>query len=354
MKIDKSLAKEFKEDIAEVLGKKNLSAFSGKTILITGGSGFLGTFYKLFFIYCNNQELISPVCKLISVDNYIKGTTTINDETQDDNLTILNHDLTVPLGVKLGNRNIDFIINCSGNAAPKNYEAYPLETMEISTIGTKNLLELAFYKKAKILNFSSSEVLGTPAEDQIPTDENVAPSIISMDKRSPYDVTKLYIETLSWVFKNKYEVDCKVIRPFNVIGRFSQNDYRVIPNFLNKISRNEKIEVFAPGTQTRTFCYYTDFIAGSLLVLLNAKDILYHIGNPENEIGIFDLACKLQAVAGKSDLVALVETPVLYKNEPKRRCPSVMKAQKELGYFPRVQLDEMLQRIYHWSKENYQ
>lgn len=353
MNIDESLAVEFRDDIAGVLGKDNLDKFAGKTILITGGSGFLGTFYKLFLIHSNNTGLISPACKVISVDNYVKGTTTINDETVDANLTIFNHDLTIPLGVKLGNLDIHFIINCAGNAAPKNYETFPLETMEISTIGTKNLLELAMYKNAKILNFSSSEVLGTPADDQIPSDENVLPSIISMDKRSPYDVTKLYIETLSWVFKNKYGVDCKVIRPFNVIGRFSQNDYRVIPNFLNKISKNEKIEVFRPGTQTRTFCYYTDFIVGSLLVLLNAKDILYHVGNPDNEIGMYDLALKLEAICGKAGLVSLIDTPTLYKNEPKRRCPSIDKAKKELGYSPRITLDEMLTRIYQWSILNY-
>jgi UDP-glucuronate decarboxylase len=307
----------------------------------------------LFFIFSNNHHFISPVCKVISVDNYVKGTTTVNDETSDENLEIFNHDLTVPLGVKLGNRPIDFIINCSGNASPRNYESFPFETMEISTVGTKNLLELALYKNSKILNFSSSEVLGTPPDDQIPSDENVLPSIISLDKRSPYDVTKLYIETLSWVFRNKYNVDCKVIRPFNVIGRFSQNDYRVIPNFLNKISRNEKIEVFKPGSQTRTFCYYTDFIVGSLLVLLNGKEILYHIGNPDNEIGIYDLALQLQEIAGKKDLVSLIETPPLYKNEPKRRCPSVDKAKSELGYFPKINLTEMLQRIYQWSMINY-
>jgi nucleoside-diphosphate-sugar epimerase len=353
MKIDLALELEFKNDISDVMGNENVRKFSGKTILITGGSGFLGTFYKLFLLNANNKGLIDPVCKVISVDNYVKGTTTINDEIIDTNLTIFNHDLTVPLGVKLGNLPIDYIINCAGNAAPKNYEMYPLETMEISTIGTKNLLELAMYKKSKILNFSSSEVLGTPPDDQIPSNENVLPSIISMDKRSPYDVTKLYIETLSWVFKNKYGVDCKVIRPFNVIGRFSQNDYRVIPNFLNKISKDEKIEVFKPGTQTRTFCYYTDFIAGSLLVLLNGNDLLYHIGNPDNEIGIYDLAMKLQEVCGKTDLVSLIETPILYKNEPKRRCPSVDKAKQELGYSPRINLDEMLNRIYKWSIANY-
>lgn len=353
MKIDNSLIKEFTEDISDILGYKNLSKFAGKKILLTGGSGFLGTMYKSFFIFCNNKGLINPPCHIISVDNYIKGTTTLNDETKDENLIILNHDLTTPLGLKLGKEKIDFIIGCAGYASPFLYKKYPLETMDISTIGIKHLFELAYNHKAKILNFSSSEVLGTPEDKDIPTNEEVIPSIKSLDYRSPYDVTKLYIETISWVFKNKYEVDCKVIRPFNIVGRFAQNDYRVIPNYLNKIIKNEKIEVYKPGTQTRTFCYYTDFIVGSLLVLLNGNDLLYHVGNPNNEISMYDLAVLIQKTANKENLVSLIETPEVYKFEPKRRCPSINKISKELGFKNKIGLQEMINRIYFWARENY-
>jgi len=356
MEIDAALKKEFQDDIAAVLGAENLQKFAGKRILIAGGNGFLGSLFKQFFLFCNKAGLISPVCKVVSVDNYLKGNFVINDAINDENLETFNHDLTIPLGFKIHNKknnNIDFIINCSGNASPTAYMRFPWETMTISQIGTNNLLELAYYKNAKILNFSSSEVLGTPSFEDIPTNEEVTPKVKSMDSRSPYDTTKITIETASWVCKKQFDVDCKVIRPFNVIGRISQNDYRVIPNYLSKLINNQPISVYRPGGQTRTFVYYTDFIVGTLLVLLNGKDLLYHIGNSDNEIGMFDLALKLQAIAGKKDLVSLVDAPEVYRHEPLRRCPSIEKARKELGYNPKIQIDEMLSRLYKWAKENY-
>lgn len=353
MILDRSLSKEFEEDIINVIGFDILQEFSGKTILILGGSGFLGSLYKLFFIHCNRKNILISPCKIISVDNYIKGTTTINDELVDENLESLNHDLTVPLSLKLNNKKIDFILNCSGNASPQQYEKYPLETMDISSVGTRHMLELALTHKAKILNFSSSEVLGTPEDKDIPTNEEVIPKIHSANKRGPYDIGKLFIEGLSWTFKTKYNVDCKVVRPFNVIGRFHKNDYRVIPNYLNKILNDEIINVYKPGTQTRTFCYYTDFLVGTILVLLKGENLIYHIGNDENEISMYDLAIKIQNLAGKTNLVKLVDTPEVYKHEPLRRCPSIEKAKSELKYQPKVDINEALNRIYTWAKLNY-
>jgi UDP-glucuronate decarboxylase len=353
MKLDATLAKEFKEDIADALPKDVIQSFEGKTILILGGSGFLGSLYKLFFIFCNNEKIFSNPCKIISIDNYIKGTLSINDETKDDNLENINHDLNTPLGLKLHNKKIDFIINCSGNASPQQYEKYPLETMDISSVGAKYALELALNHGAKILNFSSSEVLGTPEDKDIPTTEDCIPKIHSLNKRAPYDIGKLFIEGLNWTFKYKYNLDCKVVRPFNVIGRFHKNDYRVIPNYLNKLFNNEKIQVYKPGTQTRTFCYYTDFLVGTILVLIKGENLLYHIGNSDNEISMHELALKMEKIVGRTDLVELIETPEVYKHEPRRRCPSVEKAKQELNYQPKIQLDDALNRIYNWAKNTY-
>jgi UDP-glucuronate decarboxylase len=293
-----------------------------------GGSGFLGNIFKQYLLYLGKGWAF-PI-KVIAVDNYIKGTTTLNEEIRDPNLTTINHDLIYPLGLKLfGIQNIDYIINASGNASPKNYEKFPLETMEVSSTAVKHLLEIALFYKARIINFSSSEVLGTPDDKDIPTGEEVIPKIHSQNKRSPYDVSKLYIETLSWVFRSKYNVKSFVIRPFNVIGGFHPNDYRVIPNFLGKVLRNEKMLLYKPGTQTRTFCYFTDFIVGVFKVLLSGTSHLYHIGNDKNEISMLGLAQLIEKTAGKSNLIELIDTPEVYVHEPKRRCPSIEKARNE-------------------------
>lgn len=325
--------------------------FEGTTILLLGGSGFLGTSFKKFFLYLNSSALKVP-CKIISVDNYIKGTTSMNDEVQDPNLTSIHHNVILPLNEKIGRRKIDYIINCSGNASPKQYEKYPYETIDVSITGVKNVLELAAQHKAKVVNFSSSEILGTPPDNEIPTTEESVSRLHSLNRRAPYDVSKLMIEVLSFL---AYErgTDCKIIRPFNVIGYFNKDDFRVIPNYFNKVIHGHKIEVFAPGTQTRTFCFYTDFIIGTLLVLLKSKDILYHIGNSDNEISMIDLAYKVATLCGTPDLVSLVPTPLVYKTEPTRRCPSIQKARLELGYHPQVNINQMLSKIHSWVKRTY-
>ena len=346
------LEKNFIRDFEEVYKKTeyNCYDFEGKTVLVCGGAGFLGSLFVKYFLYLNGEKFSYP-CKIISVDNYLGRQ---NDKhLEDQNLINIDHDLITDLSLKLYKEKIDFIINCSGCASPYFYERFPIETMEVSTVGTKNLLELALQHNSRILNFSSSEVLGTPPAEFIPTDESYTPSVKTLDKRSCYDVTKMYIETLSYVFRDQFNLDCKIVRPFNVVGYFRQHDKRVIPNFMSKCIREEKINVYAPGTQTRTFCWYGDFMAGCIKVLTKGKDILYHIGNPENEISMIELAKLVEKVCGKKDIVELVERPIVYKHEPKRRCPSVDKIKNELDYSLDIDLEESLSRIYSWAQKNY-
>lgn len=330
---------------------EELELLSGKTILLLGGSGFLGTAFKKFFLYLNGHILQKP-CHVISVDNYIKGTSAITDEIKNPHLESIFHNVILPLNEKLEGRKIDFIINCSGNASPKQYEKFPYETIDVSITGVKNLLDLAKVKGAKILNFSSSEVLGTPPDEEIPTSESSVSRLDAMNRRAPYDVSKLMIETLSFLAHER-GVNCKIIRPFNIIGYFNKDDFRVIPNFFKKVFHDEKIEVYEPGTQTRTFCFYSDFIVGALKVLLKGESILYHIGNPNNEVSMIDLARKIANLFGKPKLIELVPAPLVYKTEPKRRCPSIEKAKLELGYRPHVDLDEMLVKIRKWAIKTY-
>lgn len=326
--------------------------FEGKTILLLGGSGFLGTAFKIFFLYLNEKVLHVP-CKIITVDNYIKGTTTLNEEITAPNLYPIHHNIILPIQEKLGARRIDFIINCSGNASPKQYERFPYETIDVSVAGVRNTLALAVEHGARVVNFSSSEVLGTPPDDEIPTTELSPARLHALNRRAPYDVSKLMIETLSFLSKER-GADCKVIRPFNVIGYFNKDDFRVIPNYFKKVLAGQPIEVYEPGTQTRTFCFYSDFIIGTILVLLSAGDeILYHIGNSENEITMVDLANRVANICGRPDLVSMVPTPLVYKTEPRRRCPSIEKARKLLGYHPKVNIDQMLNKIHLWAKLTY-
>lgn len=346
MNIPESDIKEIADNLQE-----NNQKFSGKTVLIAGSGGFIGHNLILYFLYINKYILTYPV-KIIAIDCYVGRNKP--EEIKDSNLIYIDHDITTPLGLKLLGYSIDYIFNASGRAAPTGnagYENFPIETMDVSYLGTRYMLELALQHKASIIHFSSSEVLSKC--DRLPCTEECLPKIHTQNKRAPYDSLKIVIEVLTWVFRNKYKIDAKVVRLFNCIGYFRKDDYRVIGQFMQKAINNEKIPVFAPATQERTFSFFTDVITGIILVLLNGKDMLYHIASNDKPINMLDLAYKIEKICGKSGLVEVIPTPEVYKFEPQKRQSSIEKSQKELGYNPKINLDEALNRIYNWGKENY-
>lgn len=244
----------------------------------------------------------------------------------------------------------DYIINCAGNASPYTYRKLPLETMDVSYLGTKNVLELAKETGATVLNFSSSEVYGNPT--MVPTPESYIGKIETMGARSCYDVGKLAIETLSHIYATQYGVDVKIVRPFNVYGPgMNPNDGRVIPNFIRAAKGYKPLQVYDTGKQTRTFCYVDDFIDGAIKVLLFGDRLPFNVGNDVPEISMLDLAYTLQRVVrdngGGDDIdIKIVPYPNVYpEGEPMRRCPDLSKI-RTLGYEPKIELEEGLRRCY--------
>lgn len=347
------------QELAEILHScyEESMAFSGKVILLTGGSGFLGSLFKSYFSFLNT--FLDKPCFIYSVDCYTGRNKP--EEEDSDHLLHVEHDICYefnPEQFRYGDT-VDFIVNCAGNASPRYYSQYSLETIKVSVDGTINICDFAnsinqFYGEGvKVLNFSSSEVLGTPPDDCVPTDEDYIPRIHTMNPRACYDLGKAYIEDISYIYKTQKNLDVKVVRLFNCVGRFRQDDFRVLPNYLSAAIKNEPIKVFGDGRQTRTFSYFTDVIAGCIKVLVKGQDLLYHIGNPNNEISMLDFAKLVEKTAGREGLVTLVDVPDNYKFEPRRRCPSIEKARKELGYEPKVNVEGMVKRVYDWAVENY-
>ncbi len=325
--------------------------FYGKNVLLIGGSGFLGSAIKAYLVFLNQFKFKKP-CEIVSLDKYVGRNKPIEQNLL--NLKHLEKDIVEGFTEDFFfGQKIDYIINCSGNASPQNYVAHSLETISVSVDGTRNVLDLAKQHGSKVLNFSSSEVLGTPVDKDVPTGEGVFASIHPFNQRACYDSSKLMLETLSWIYKTQENVDVKLVRLFNCVGRFRQDDYRVFPNFISQALKGEDIKVFAPGTQTRTFSYYTDVISGCLKVLTRGESILYHIGNNQNEISMFNFAKLIEKECGKNNIVKLVTTPSSYTFEPKRRCPDISLAINELGYSPKIDVQEMVRRIVEWAKVSY-
>lgn len=334
--------------------KTEAKALEGKTILISGGSGFIGSYINAI-LYLLNKKIFKNKCKIISIDNYITGSKKkflIN--IKDKNFQFLDGDVRLPITT---NEKVDYIIHAAGLASPFYYKKYPLETIESAILGAKNLLELArITKPVSFLFFSSSEIYGDPDPKFVPTPETYAGHVSSVGPRACYDESKRLAETLCMTYHQIYNIPIKIIRPFNVYGPGMKHvDYRVIPTFIYNGLLGKDLPVHDKGIQTRTFCYITDAIVAIFKVLISGKGgEVYNIGNDKPEIGMFELAQTIAEMLGNGVKPRRKNYPQNYPaGEPQRRCPDLTKIKTHLNYEPKVDLKTGLKQTIHWFKDTY-
>lgn len=343
-----------KIDIENIVNglKTEIKELEGKTILITGGSGFLGKYFLLTFAYLNDK-VFQKKCRVISIDNFITGVKRDSEFLGREDFVFIKHDVRFSLDVK---DRVDYIIHAAGIASPVYYMRYPLETLEVATLGTKNLLELARKKNVKsFLFFSSSEIYGDPDPNFIPTPETYPGNVSCTGPRSCYDESKRLGETLCMIYYRLYGFSIKTVRPFNVYGPgMRQDDFRVIPRFITSALKKESLPVHAGGNQTRTFCYISDAIIGFLKVLLSKKGgEVYNVGNSNDEVNMMTLANMVSLLFTGKIPIKAVEYPSTYpQDDPRRRCPDLTKITKSLGYKSRINLKDGLRRTLRWYKED--
>ena len=326
--------------------------FSGKTVLLTGGRGFLGRYFMEIFNSLNEQILKEKV-KVIVLDNLITSGKEGADVPSYENIEFLNHNVIEKFYT---DEKIDFIIHAAGIASPYYYRAYPLETLEVAINGTKNMLELAVQNSARLSFFSSSEIYGDPDSKNIPTKESYKGNVSCTGPRACYDESKRVGETLCNIFHNLKGVCTNTIRPFNVFGPgMQETDYRVLPNFTSRIKGDIPLQIYGTGNQTRTFCYITDAMEGFIRVILNGvPGEAYNIGNPKPEISIIELIEKIEFILDKKVKYNIVDYPDSYPaDEPNRRCPDILKAKRQIKYQPKVDINEGLRRFIRWSDSVY-
>lgn len=348
-----TIVEEDIKTIVRTLGDE-VRALEGKTVLISGGSGFLGSYFLAVLARLNKTVFKKP-CKVITLDNYVTGTrkNPLGDIT-DPHFTFLKGDICVPLKVK---GSVDYIIHMAGIASPVYYMKYPLETVHTATIGTENLLRLAREKRSKnLLFFSSSEIYGDPASESVPTPEVYKGNVSSTGPRACYDESKRLGETLAMVYHTLFKVPVAIVRPFNVYGPgMKQNDRRVIPQFLSCALASKPLPIHGSGLQTRSYCYTTDAIVGFLKALLSGRSCeVYNIGSHEGETNLIDLAGIIAKLLKRKVKIAKIPYPAEYPpDEPSRRCPDITKARRELNYIPTVDLKTGLQRMIDWYGSTY-
>lgn len=339
------------ESIVANLGS-DAERLSGKTLLITGGAGFLGS-HIVGVIRTLNRTVLREACRVISVDNFLTGSKrNLLIDIDDPNITFIEHDVRNKLDLP---GPIDYLIHAAGVASPVYYKKYPLETIEGTIFGVKHLLDLAREKQATgMLYFSSSEIYGDPDPNFIPTPEAYKGNVSSIGPRACYDESKRLGETLCMTYFRQFGVPVKIVRPFNVYGPgMKLNDYRVVPTFILKALEGGPLPVHDKGNQTRTFCYVSDAVAGFLKVLLSGRaGEVYNVGNDQEEINMLALAEKIADIFGPTVRAQLVSYPDTYpQDEPRRRCPDLAKIKGELAYHPAVDLKNGLERTIEWLKE---
>ncbi|MBT5940987.1 MAG: NAD-dependent epimerase/dehydratase family protein [Rhodospirillaceae bacterium] len=342
------------EDINEVVERIKGPAqdFAGKTILLTGGRGFLGRYFMEVFDKLNKDILEKPA-QLIVLDNLITAGEEGAQIPNHDHIEFVQHDVIKPFDY---DGKLDYVIHAAGIASPFYYRAYPMETLEVAITGTRNMLELAEKSDARFSFFSSSEIYGDPDAKHVPMQESYRGNVSCQGPRACYDESKRVGETLCYIFHTQNGTKTNTIRPFNVFGPgMQETDYRVLPNFASRIKSGEPLHIYGDGTQTRTFCYITDALVGFFLVILKGvPGEAYNIGNPKPEVSMIDLAEALKNVSKSEIKYDLIEYPDSYPaDEPMRRSPDIRKAHLQLGFEPVVEFEDGLARFLTWSDNVY-
>ena len=306
-----------------------------KRVLVTGGAGFLGSFL------C--ERLLAEGCDVICVDNFYTGTKrNIIHLLNNPYFEFIRHDITFPLYLE-----VDEIYNLACPASPIHYQNDPVQTTKVNVHVSINMLGLAKRLRARILQASTSEVYGDPTVH--PQTEAYWGNVNCIGIRSCYDEGKRCAETLFFDYHRQHKVSIRVVRIFNTYGpRMHPKDVRVVSNFIIQALNNQDITIFGAGTQSRSFCFVDDLI-DAMVRMMNAPDDFIgpvNIGNP-NEFSILELASKVIALTGSSSKIVYLPLP---EDDPLQRQPNIDLAKERLGWEPKIQLEEGLERTVEYFK----
>jgi UDP-glucuronate decarboxylase len=300
-----------------------------KTILVTGGAGFIGSHL------C--QRLLNEGNRVICMDNFFTGSMDNIAHLMDNkNFSVINHDVTLPYSFY-----VDEIYNMACPASPPHYQRDPIATFKTGILGAINALDLATKWNAKVLQASTSEVYGDALVH--PQPETYWGNVNCDGIRSCYDESKRGSETLYFDYWRQHKTRIKIIRIFNTYGpNMNPEDGRVVSNFIMQALRGEDITIYGDGKQTRSFCFVEDLVDG-IIRTMNTDDSFtgpVNLGNP-GEFTMLELAEKVIAQTGAKSKLIFKPLP---SDDPKQRRPDITKAKKELGWEPKIVLDKGLEK----------
>jgi len=280
--------------------------------------------------------------EVIAMDNLITGSIANIEHLQNRNFHFIKHDVSNYIYVS---GPIDYILHFASPASPMDYLQLPIQTLKVGSMGTHKALGLARAKKATFLLASTSEVYGDPLVH--PQSEDYWGHVNPVGPRGVYDEAKRFAEALTMAYHRYHEVDTKIVRIFNTYGpRMRPNDGRAIPTFIPQALNNDPITVFGDGSQTRSFCYVDDLIDGIYRLLMSDTHDPVNIGNPA-EMTIAELAQEIIRLTGSDSKLTFEPLP---EDDPKIRQPDISRAEKLLGWEPKVSLEEGLTKTINWFR----
>jgi dTDP-glucose 4,6-dehydratase len=303
--------------------------------VVSGGAGFIGSHL------C--EALLNRGTRVLALDNFITGSA--------DNLKVLEgkpgfefrkHNVNEPIEI---DGDVRYVLHFASPASPPQYDAHPIHTLKVGTLGTMNMLGLAYAKSATFLLASTSEVYGDPLVH--PQPESYWGNVNPIGPRGCYDEAKRCAEAFAMAYHRAHQVDTRIIRIFNTHGpRMQVSDGRAVPNFMAQAIRGEPLTVFGDGSQTRSLCYVSDLVRGVLADLERGDELPTNLGNP-HEVTMLELAETIIRLAGSTSKIEYRELPV---DDPKQRQPDITRARTMLGWEPEVGLEAGLERTLQYFR----
>lgn len=308
-----------------------------KTIVVTGGAGFIGSHL------C--EALLKEGNKVICIDNFVTGSKeNIAPFLKNQDFSLIEHDITQPLRVE---GKVDQVYNMASPASPVDFPRIPIEILLTGSLGLKNVLDLATEKRARVLQASTSEVYGQPLEH--PQKESYWGNVNSIGERSCYDESKRFAEAMIMAYQRKKDLETRIVRIFNTYGpRMRPCDGRVIPNFVMQALSGKDLTIYGDGNQTRSFCFVSDLVEGIIKLMNSDYALPVNLGNPK-EMTVKELAEALIKIVGSESKLVSKELP---KDDPSKRRPDIGVAKQQLGWEPKVSLEAGLGETIEWFKKN--
>ena len=302
--------------------------------MVSGAAGFLGSHLS--------ERLLASGCAVVGLDSLVTGRPENVAHLEGPDFELVRQDVSACVQVE---GNVDYVLHFASPASPVDFPSIPIQILEVGTLGTRNMLELALEKGARFLLASTSEVYGDPLVH--PQPESYLGNVNPIGPRGCYDEAKRCAEAFVMAYHRSRGLETRIMRIFNTYGpRMRLDDGRVIPNYFGQALRGDPITVYGDGSQTRSLCYVDDLISGALAVLEGPDPLPFNIGS-QDEVTMLELARTVKRLTGSSSEIQFRPLP---EDDPLQRRPDTTRARTVLGWQPTTSLEDGLRRTLEYFR----